>query len=40
MTAKSGTISAAEAVQYDMPYGLSWKGGTVPVGGRVGLNGA
>ncbi|MBO5898998.1 MAG: hypothetical protein J6R04_08310 [Clostridia bacterium] len=40
MTAKSGTISAVEAVQYDMPYGLSWKGGTVPVGGRVGLNGA
>ena len=38
MTAKSGKTTAQEAITYNMPYNMSWTGGTVPVGGNFGLN--
>lgn len=39
MVAKNGTVTASEAIAYNMPNGLKWYGGTVNVGGRFGLNG-
>lgn len=39
MTAKSGTTTQADTERYGVPAGLTWKGGTVPVGGYFGLAG-